>query len=563
MHFPYRLHRESAPLSRTADSSPNRRNPNLSIDASQAMRRGRSHQESHSSWRPQDSNHVDLSAPKTAPIMRQCTDFAEMPAPKFLDLSELQEEIHLDSGYAMRGHSPRAEHLPSSVTSFQSSPQLPQMTLFGSEEVDQAVRDAKLSYLEASGSVMDLCNPSPPSHPNWEQVDSPDKTLEVDECFEETGITHEEIASFISGPFPEDNQWKCLFEEEPGMVCGKWFKRKENVKSHVQTHLGDRQFVCKACSRRFVRQHDLKRHLKIHTKDKPYKCACGKDFHRQDALTRHRQRGSCVGSLEGFSPKKIGKRGRPKKPRPTNEDRLEKAAKTRQYVLERTFPGSTYASSISGSSEYSHGSPPAFDTASVATTSPSLSHRAFPEISLLNEQFKLTTPPISPMGSPSKAHASPHSQHSYTPRGSSQSPPPHICSIAEDYDGLPTILPHPTTEACNSSPPELDPSSSSPATSNFFDLLGNPDEPATNALGETRDGHSNLSFLSHDFPLFDGDSKAASGHTDFGDFLSLSGLVSSSSDKPRHTTGLDDPMIGHTSFSDDFMGESEDLFGNP
>ena len=562
MQFPNRPHREIVAFSRTAESSPNRRNPNLTIKASQPMRRGRSHQETHSSGRQQSPDLIEFSAPKTAPLMRHCADFADMPAPKFLDLSELQTEMPPEEGHTVRDSSTSAGPLPSNMTSFQSSPDLPQMSLFGSEEVDQAVRDAKVSYLEASGSAMDLCGESSPLPTSLEQSDGLDKTLDVEECFEETGITHDEIASFISGPFPQENQWKCLFEEEPGIICGKWFKRKENVKSHVQTHLGDRQYVCKACSRRFVRQHDLKRHLKIHTKDKPYKCACGKDFHRQDALTRHRQRGSCVGSLEGFSPKKIGKRGRPKKPRPTNEERLEKAAKMRHHVLEITIPGSTYASSISGSSEYSQGSPPAYDNASIATTSPSLSHKAFPEFSFLDQRFEQTTPPMSPVGSPGKAYSSSYSRHSYTPRGTSQSPP-HMTSIAEESNGLSAVLPQPTAEAYNSSPPELDPSSSSPATSNFFDLLGSSDEPASGSSGEVRASHSNLSFLSHDSPLFDEDSKAAPGNAGFGDSLNLSDFVNSSSNKQTHTETLDDPMIGHGSFTDDFMNDLDDLFGGP
>ncbi|KAF8444310.1 hypothetical protein BGX38DRAFT_1095206, partial [Terfezia claveryi] len=104
----------------------------------------------------------------------------------------------------------------------------------------------------------------------------------------------EEIASFIDGPEPSDGKWVCLYEG-----CAKRFGRKENIKSHVQTHLGDRQFKCLVCKKCFVRQHDLKRHSKIHTGVKPYPCLCGNSFARHDALTRHRQRGMCIGAFEG------------------------------------------------------------------------------------------------------------------------------------------------------------------------------------------------------------------------------------------------------------------------
>ncbi|KAF2237311.1 hypothetical protein EV356DRAFT_421947, partial [Viridothelium virens] len=82
----------------------------------------------------------------------------------------------------------------------------------------------------------------------------------------------------------------CLYED-----CAKKFGRRENIKSHVQTHLGDRQFKCNECQKCFVRQHDLKRHAKIHSGDKPHICLCGNGFARHDALTRHRQRGVCIG----------------------------------------------------------------------------------------------------------------------------------------------------------------------------------------------------------------------------------------------------------------------------
>ncbi|KAM0794478.1 hypothetical protein BDR22DRAFT_794605, partial [Usnea florida] len=90
----------------------------------------------------------------------------------------------------------------------------------------------------------------------------------------------------------------CLYPH-----CDKKFGRKENIKSHVQTHLGDRQFQCKDCLKCFVRQHDLKRHANIHSGVKSYPCPCGKGFARHDALTRHRQRGMCIGAFEG-TPKK-------------------------------------------------------------------------------------------------------------------------------------------------------------------------------------------------------------------------------------------------------------------
>jgi regulatory protein SWI5 len=113
----------------------------------------------------------------------------------------------------------------------------------------------------------------------------------------------------------------------------------------VQTHLGDRQFRCNHCGKCFVRQHDLKRHAKIHTGDKPYRCPCGGGFARQDALTRHRQRGMCIGGFPGVT-RSAKARGRPRKKRPDMEDRMEKAVRSRRAAAAKV----NYTSSISGGS---------------------------------------------------------------------------------------------------------------------------------------------------------------------------------------------------------------------
>ncbi|KAF2649384.1 hypothetical protein K491DRAFT_668999 [Lophiostoma macrostomum CBS 122681] len=177
--------------------------------------------------------------------------------------------------------------------------------------------------------------------------------LEVDASLEYTGISPEEVQRYISEQDTANGKWTCLYPD-----CGKMFGRRENIRSHVQTHLGDRQFRCNGCGKCFVRQHDLKRHAKIHTGNKPYKCPCGAGFARQDALTRHRQRGMCVG---GFADavRRQAKRGRPKKNRPEMDARVDKANRTRRALV-------SAASSVSAESppaeDYSnHQSPASFE----------------------------------------------------------------------------------------------------------------------------------------------------------------------------------------------------------
>ncbi|KAI8964173.1 hypothetical protein F5Y11DRAFT_112263 [Daldinia sp. FL1419] len=164
-------------------------------------------------------------------------------------------------------------------------------------------------------------------------------SIDIEKTKTSTGITLEDIHQFIQGPDPRDNKWTCTFED-----CNKKFGRKENIKSHVQTHLNDRQYKCPTCQKCFVRQHDLKRHAKIHTGIKPYPCECGNSFARHDALTRHKQRGMCIGAFEGVT-RKVVKRGRPRKHRPDMNERKEKSV--------RTFKKNLSISSVSSQSGYS------------------------------------------------------------------------------------------------------------------------------------------------------------------------------------------------------------------
>lgn len=149
----------------------------------------------------------------------------------------------------------------------------------------------------------------------------------INASIEETGVSPEEVNQYMSEQDPKDNKWTCMFPE-----CNKRFGRKENIRAHVQTHLGDRQFKCNDCGKCFVRQHDLKRHAKIHSGIKNHVCPCGMSFARQDALTRHRQRGMCFGVLPGFEKQEEDrkKRGRPRKERPDTEARVEKATRARR-----------------------------------------------------------------------------------------------------------------------------------------------------------------------------------------------------------------------------------------
>lgn len=179
---------------------------------------------------------------------------------------------------------------------------------------------------------------------------------DVNATIVDTGIAAEVVDRQISEMDPDTKLFYCLFEEDNGKKCNKWFKRKENARSHVQNHIGDRQFMCNDCGKTFVRQHDMKRHAAIHSDDRPHVCPCGSGFARHDALTRHRQRGMCEGALPGYEKAEEDKpkRGRPKKERPDQKTRTTKAKKARQMDRENEIAAQTnYASSNSAYSERS------------------------------------------------------------------------------------------------------------------------------------------------------------------------------------------------------------------
>lgn len=226
---------------------------------------------------------------------------------------------------------------------------------------------------------------------------------DVDASLEDTGISMEDVQRYISPQDPSDNKWICLYPD-----CGKKFGRKENIKSHVQTHLGDRQFKCNHCGKCFVRQHDLKRHAKIHSGNKPHKCPCGNGFARQDALTRHRQRGVCEGALPGFERREV-KRGRPRKQRPDMEQRMDKASRARKIDARRgSEAGNTYASSVSDDRSYPN-TPPHSDCHTFdGTDDVLLDYSADSELDAFLKQYR-DTPPTSPataVDSPAKTQQS-------------------------------------------------------------------------------------------------------------------------------------------------------------
>ncbi|KAK8125800.1 uncharacterized protein PG998_001559 [Apiospora kogelbergensis] len=284
--------------------------------------------------------------------------------------------------------------------------------------------------------------------------------IDIEQTKLTTGITMEEIHQYIEGPDPKDNKWVCVFED-----CNKRFGRKENIKSHVQTHLNDRQYKCPTCQKCFVRQHDLKRHAKIHTGIKPYPCECGNSFARHDALTRHKQRGMCIGAFDGVV-RKVVKRGRPRKHRPDMDERKDKSARTRQ---KNQSISST--SSLSGYSD------------SSAVNSPEAVETDFDMMDDIMQDISvggITMNPSKLQGVGSSTAAMPtleldHAASAHSPSAASihsyVSQLSHMSLHPEAVTDLPSHPPSPAKSISSqyNEPPELSQSSSPPSSNRYFD----------------------------------------------------------------------------------------------
>ncbi|MCJ1437693.1 Metallothionein expression activator [Xylographa pallens] len=548
--FATRIGAQNDSTSRTAQSSPVRRGPTGTIKAprAQSMKRGSSHQDIFDTKYSISAQKI-ASPPNTVQLPYASTfDVAPIPSPSFMSMSALKMEFsRSDAGYESSYYSPKSHRVSPTLSSFQSSPELAHLDLFP-ELIDEDQRASKLesisqmSNLHSTGVTSDFSLDVNEEASSRKQSMSDPSSQSIDGTLVDTGITSEEIASFIQGPDAQ-SKYACMF---PG--CTKKFGRKENVRAHVQTHLGDRQYVCNHCYKPFVRQHDLKRHVRIHSGEKGHPCPCGTEFGREDALTRHRQRGMCSGAFPG-TPKRESKRGRPRKNnRPDTPERREKAARTRQRVLEKK----AYASSLSGSSEYSLPSPPQlFDDIYMRDTSPFDSLPEMQPISyVVSPDIFSYTPPDSPSYSTGNCFSPQQSQLSHTPKAGTSSPSPKrsrsITSIVEEVLELPLpVSPAKSAFSQYGTPPELELSSSSPVATKFFAF----DEASETGDFSTLATNPSKSKDGEEFDL----SKLQQYQTTFEDAFGSNSISSPLSDDLFQSTwGLDEFITGKSTWEDDF-----------
>lgn len=82
-------------------------------------------------------------------------------------------------------------------------------------------------------------------------------------------------------PITPLNTYQCPF-------CGRDFKTKDHVVSHIRIHTGERPYPCDVCGKRYRQRIDIIRHMRIHTGEKPFNCGlCNASFNQKSNLRSH------------------------------------------------------------------------------------------------------------------------------------------------------------------------------------------------------------------------------------------------------------------------------------
>ncbi|KAG9355789.1 hypothetical protein JZ751_000631, partial [Albula glossodonta] len=70
--------------------------------------------------------------------------------------------------------------------------------------------------------------------------------------------------------------------------CGRAFKRRCHLLTHIYSHTGKKRYSCETCNKAFTYKSNLARHRHTHDCTKPYSCErCGKTFTQSGTLKQH------------------------------------------------------------------------------------------------------------------------------------------------------------------------------------------------------------------------------------------------------------------------------------
>ncbi|XP_045905635.1 uncharacterized protein LOC123971082 isoform X2 [Micropterus dolomieu] len=147
----------------------------------------------------------------------------------------------------------------------------------------EETRDEELVKTEAGGEVCGGLEPARNS-----DTDLKPSTNDKTSPFSGPRTDLEENREPQSGSNPVQNNTQCNTGKKPFSCaeCGKLFRKKSKMKTHMKNHTRDELFSCSVCSKVFNRRIHLKEHKATHTKD--YNCSvCGKRFTRRSKFIKH------------------------------------------------------------------------------------------------------------------------------------------------------------------------------------------------------------------------------------------------------------------------------------
>lgn len=71
-------------------------------------------------------------------------------------------------------------------------------------------------------------------------------------------------------------------------LCGKMLGSRGSLKFHYKIHQGEKPYKCNLCPLAFIQHFKLKEHMRVHRSDKPYSCElCGKKFAHKKNIKPH------------------------------------------------------------------------------------------------------------------------------------------------------------------------------------------------------------------------------------------------------------------------------------
>ncbi|XP_059618034.1 gastrula zinc finger protein XlCGF57.1-like [Phlebotomus argentipes] len=170
----------------------------------------------------------------------------------------------------------------------------------GSNNVEECEKDT-VELVEYEFSIKDIIQ----DNLQESQISMKDECMEIEELDEEIieKIIEEDPVSSYDEVDDANSQESNLtptklkrrdnfsLESHYCVQCDKDFSTRTNLHRHVQTHNGQKPFVCSVCGNGFTQKGSLKQHMHLHTGERPFKCShCDRSFTQAKTLVNHTRR---------------------------------------------------------------------------------------------------------------------------------------------------------------------------------------------------------------------------------------------------------------------------------